>query len=391
MNNYEKNLQTLIGKVEGSIDMGWDEVCDYIGADVHPDSLRKAFATTEYGGYSVAKYLMDKTANELTEDMIASLEKKKVEEYKERVRLQDARREYNKELRAEARYESLREILQEAIYNGEVLFPSNSKFGEKHLKIKDKMPKSAILMLSDWHYGAICDSQWNYYDTSVAKERAEQIINKTIKYILKMGITDLVVEINGDMVEGAINVGNRVASEESVVEQIINVSKLLAKCISTLKPYVQSLKVVTTLGNHGRLTARKKDQADERENFEMLIPEFLRLTLDDDIQIITSQGLDFVKYEFGDKVICLSHGHHDKVNSVLENMVKVYKVIPTEIHLGHYHHASDLNDSDIHIVVNGGLKGIDDFGLKAMRCTTKPSQNLIIYGEDRMVVELVVD
>ena len=168
-------------------------------------------------------------------------------------------------------------------------------------------------------------------------------------------------------------------------------SKLLAKCISTLKPYVKSLKVVTTLGNHGRLTARKKDQADERENFEMLIPEFLRLTLDNDIQIITSQGLDFVKYEFDDKIICLSHGHHDKVNSVLENMVKVYKVIPTEIHLGHYHHASDLNDSDIHIVVNGGLKGIDDFGLKAMRCTTKPSQNLIIYGEDRMVVELVVD
>lgn len=391
MNNYEKNLQTLIGKVEGSVDMGWDEVCDYIGADIHPDSLRKAFATTEYGGYNVAKYLMDKTANELTEDMLASLEKKKVEEYKERVRLQDARREYNKELRAEARYEALREILQESLHNGESLFASNSKFGEKHLRIEDKTPKSAILMLSDWHYGAICDSQWNYYDTSVAKERAEQIINKTIKYILNMGITDLVVEINGDMVEGAINVGNRVASEESVVEQIINVSKLLAKCISTLKPYVQSLKVVTTLGNHGRLTARKKDQADERENFEMLIPEFLRLTLGDDIPITTSQGLDFVKYEFDDKIICLSHGHHDKATSAIDNMIRVYKVVPDEIHLGHWHHMSDLNDSNIHVVVNGSIKGVDDFGLKATRCATQPSQNLIVYGKDRMMIELIVD
>ena len=142
MNNYEKNLQTLIGKVEGSIDMGWDEVCDYIGADIHPDSLRKAFATTEYGGYNVAKYLMDKTANELTEDMLASLEKKKVEEHKERVRLQDARREYNKELRAEARYEALCEVLQEAMHNGESLFPSDGKFGEKHLRIEDKHQKA---------------------------------------------------------------------------------------------------------------------------------------------------------------------------------------------------------------------------------------------------------
>lgn len=388
MNNYEKNLQTLIGKVEGSVDMGWDEVCDYIGADIHPDSLRKAFATTEYGGYNVAKYLMDKTANELTEEMVKRLQSKKDEEYKERVRLQDARREYNKELRAEARYENLVNIMKDCLSN---VATSNIEFGKKHLRIENKKSKYAILMLSDWHYGALCDSQWNYYDTNVAKERAEQLVAKTQSYILSLGITDLIVEINGDMCEGMINIGNRVASEESVVEQIINVSKLLSECISSLKPYVNSIKVVTTLGNHGRLTPNRKEQADERENFEMLIPEFLRLTLGDDIPIVTSQGLDFVKYEFDDKIICLSHGHHDKTKSAIDNMIRVYKVVPDEIHLGHWHHMSDLNDSNIHVVVNGSIKGVDDFGLKATRCTTQPSQNLIVYGKDRMMIELIVD
>lgn len=388
MNNYEKNLQTLIGKVEGSVDMGWDEVCDYIGVDIHPDSLRKAFATTEYGGYSVAKYLMDKTANELTEEMVKRLQSKKDEEYKERVRLQDARREYNKELRAEARYENLVNIMKDCLSD---VVTSNIEFGKKHLHIESKKSKYAILMLSDWHYGALCDSQWNYYDTNVAKERAEQLVAKTQSYILSLGITDLIVEINGDMCEGMINIGNRVASEESVVEQIINVSKLLSKCILSLKPYVNSIKVVTTLGNHGRLTPNRKEQADERENFEMLIPEFLRLTLGDDTPIVTSQGLDFVKYEFDDKIICLSHGHHDKVTSAIDNMIRVYKVVPDEIHLGHWHHMSDLNDSNIHVVVNGSIKGVDDFGLKATRCTTQPSQNLIVYGKDRMMIELIVD
>ena len=388
MNSYEKKLQTLIGKVEGSVDMGWDEVCDYIGADIHPDSLRKAFATTEYGGYSVAKYLMDKTANELTEEMVKRLQSKKDEEYKERIRLQDARREYNKELRAEARYENLVNIMKDCLSD---VATSNIEFGEKHLHIENKKSKYAILMLSDWHYGALCDSQWNYYDTNVAKERAEQLVAKTQSYILSLGITDLIVEINGDMCEGMINIGNRVASEESVVEQIINVSKLLSKCILSLKPYVNSIKVVTTLGNHGRLTPNRKEQADERENFEMLIPEFLRLTLGDDISIVTSQGLDFVKYEFDDKIICLSHGHHDKVKSAIDNMIRVYKVVPDEIHLGHWHHMSDLNDSNIHVVVNGSIKGVDDFGLKVTRCTTQPSQNLIVYGKDRMMIELIVD
>ena len=388
MNNYEKNLQTLIGKVEGSVDMGWDEVCDYIGADIHPDSLRKAFATTEYGGYNVAKYLMDKTANELTEEMVKRLQSKKDEEYKERVRLQDARREYNKELRAEARYENLVNIMKDCLSD---VVTSNIEFGKKHLHIENKKSKYAILMLSDWHYGALCDSQWNYYDTNVAQLRAEQLVAKTQSYILSLGITDLIVEINGDMCEGMINIGNRVASEESVVEQIINVSKLLSKCILSLKPYVNSIKVVTTLGNHGRLTPNRKEQADERENFEMLIPEFLRLTLGNDIPIVTSQGLDFVKYEFDDKIICLSHGHHDKATSAIDNMIRVYKVVPDEIHLGHWHHMSDLNDSNIHVVVNGSIKGVDDFGLKATRCTTQPSQNLIVYGKDRMMIELIVD
>lgn len=388
MNNYEKNLQTLIGKVEGSVNMDWSEVCDYIGADIHPDSLRKAFATTAYGGYSVAKYLMDKTANELTEEMVKRLQSKKDEEYKERIRLQDARREYNKELRAEARYENLVNIMKDCLSD---VATSNIEFGKKHLHIENKKSKYAILMLSDWHYGALCDSQWNYYDTNVAKERAEQLIAKTQSYILSLGITDFIVEINGDMCEGMINIGNRVASEESVVEQIINVSKLLSKCILSLKPYVNSIKVVTTLGNHGRLTPNRKEQADERENFEMLIPEFLRLTLGDDIPIVTSQGLDFVKYEFDDKIICLSHGHHDKATSAIDNMIRVYKVVPDEIHLGHWHHMSDLNDSNIHVVVNGSIKGVDDFGLKATRCTTQPSQNLIVYGKDRMMIELIVD
>lgn len=388
MNNYEDNLRILMDKVDGNLDADWGDVCDMIGADIHPDSLRKAFATTEYGGYSVAKYLMNKTAKEMTDDMLNILQDKKDEEYKERIRLQDARREYNKELRAEARYENLVEILQDKLSDMDV---SDFVVKDTYHARNDNSTKHAVLMLSDWHYGAICDSQWNYYDTSVAKSRVQEIINKTKHYIVALGITDLVVEINGDMIEGIINIGAKVASEESAVEQIINVSKLLSQSINSLVPYVRSIKVVTTLGNHGRLTPNKKEQFDERENFEMLIVEFLRLTLDKSVRIIPSNGLDFIKYTIGDKVICLSHGHHDKINSAIENMARVYKMVPDEIHLGHYHHMSDVNQSDIHIVVNGSLKGIDDFGLKATRNTTKPSQNLIVYGEDRMLIELVVD
>ena len=42
MSNYDDKLQLLINKVEGLSDASWKDLCDTIGLDVHPDSLRKA-------------------------------------------------------------------------------------------------------------------------------------------------------------------------------------------------------------------------------------------------------------------------------------------------------------------------------------------------------------
>ena len=244
-------------------------------------------------------------------------------------------------------------------------------------------------MLSDWHIGAMVDTQWNCYSIDIARERMEQLLSKVKRYILNYNITNLVVEINGDMVHGLINVSNRVQSEEDVVSQIIIVSDMLSYFINELKPYVRNLKVVTTLGNHGRLIPNKKESIN-KENMEMLIPEFLKLKLDKDINILTSNGLDFIKYKIGDRVICLSHGQYDKVNEVIEDFSKMYKCVPNEIHLGHTHSYKDINDSNIYITVNGSLMGSDEYAVN-LRKITKPSQNLIIYDEDRCIIEITVD
>ena len=47
-------------------------------------------------------------------------------------------------------------------------------------------------------------------------------MNKDVLYIEpEDDITDLTIEINGDMIEGIINLGAKVASEESTVEQVV--------------------------------------------------------------------------------------------------------------------------------------------------------------------------
>ena len=198
----------------------------------------------------------------------------------------------------------------------------------------------------------------------------------------------MAIEINGDMIHGIINTSNRVQSEEDAVSQVIIVSNMLSYFINELKPYVHNLKVITTLGNHGRLIADKK-AAINKENMEMLIVEFLRLKLND-IIVISSNGLDFIKYNFANRVICLAHGQYDKINQVVEDFTKMYKCVPNEIHLGHTHAYKDINESNIYVTVNGSLMGCDEYAVN-LRKVTKPSQSLIIYGEDRGIFELVLD
>lgn len=384
--DYEDELQLLIDKVEGTRSETWEEVVDELGVNVHPDSLRKSFTGGLYGGYQIAKFYQDKFTNEYcAQEEIDKLESLKREVYKEKVKLSDQRRELRKDWIAEARYENLVDVLREEIRNLNYL--PKYKMGERVKK--DLKPKCAIASWSDWHIGAEVNSQWGYYSIDTAQERVNQLIHKIQKYALEQNITDLIIEINGDMIEGGIVLAAKIQSEEDSVAQIAIVSEMLANAINELKPYFRSIKVVTTLGNHGRLVPDKKASIN-KENMEMLIPEFLRLRIGKDIPIITSHGMDFVKYNFNGKTIVLSHGQNDKGAHILEDFVKIYGEVPDEIHTAHVHSYADKRIGNVCVTVNGSLKGSDEYSIN-LRENSKPSQNLIVYGEDRCVYELMLD
>lgn len=356
--------------------ISYSEWGDYIlGTDNNysSENLRKAF-------YVVYKLLNKIDENNCDYDTIKDLENLRDEIYKERCRLQDIQREKRNDLRVEARFENLLEVVKDNIgfmptYEIKDFKPIN--------KNQDK--KYAVLQLSDWHCGALVDNQFNYYNVDTMVDRATKVRNNALEYCKLHNVTDLVIEINGDMVNGAIHVSSRVESEEGVIQQVITVTDVLAKLINSMKPYFNSIKIVTTLGNHGRLTPNKSDSI-TNENFEMLIPTMLRDKLSD-VKIIDSKGLDFTKYEIDGKIIMVSHGQNDSMTKVISDFSKMFKVVPNEIHLGHTHSYTDINDCDIKVTVNGSLIGSDDYAVTIRKVTT-PSQNLIVYEKDRCIYEI---
>lgn len=380
MNNYEKNLQTLIGKVEGSVDMGWDEVCDYIGADIHPDSLRKAFATTEYGGYSVAKYLMDKTANELTEDMVKRLQSKKNEEYKERIRLQDARREYNKELRVEARYENLIDIMRCAIDEMPNLSFYSKEVGSSGVK--------ASLVVSDLHYGALIDNAINFYNTDICKERMNTLLDKTIKYCTIHRVKELYVNLAGDLVCGNIHLTSRVEQEEDIIAQTMQVAELISNFLAELSKHVPSIVVVCVQGNHSRVTPNRKESLNQ-ENFERIIFEYIKMRLPN-IRMLINGAEDWIAYNIGERKVFLEHGDKSSVSSAREKAINLLGYVPDTIIFGHFHHLEVNDDNGTDVVVNGSVMGSDSYAVRR-RLHTQPYQVMQVYdGADVCTYKLTL-
>lgn len=356
--------------------ISYSEWGDYIlGTDNNysSENLRKAF-------YVVYKLLNKIDEDNCDYDVIKDLENLRDEIYKERCRLQDIQREKRNDLRVEARFENLLEVVKD---NMDFMPTYEIKDFKSVNKNQDK--KYAVLQLSDWHCGALVDNQFNYYNVDTMVDRATKVRNNALDYCKLHNVTDLVIEINGDMVNGAIHVSSRVESEEGVIQQVITVTDVLAKLINSMKPYFNSIKIVTTLGNHGRLTPNKSDSI-TNENFEMLIPTMLRDKLGD-VKIIDSKGLDFTKYEIDGKTIMVSHGQNDSMTKVISDFSKMFKVVPNEVHLGHTHSYTDINDCDIKVTVNGSLIGSDDYAVTIRKVTT-PSQNLIVYEKDRCIYEI---
>lgn len=371
MNNYEDNLQLLIDKVDGVNDLSWDDLCDRLNLDVHPDSLRKAFSVTDYCGYQVAQYYINKSTQELTADMIAKIQTAKDAEYKERVRLQDARREYNKTLREDARFANLVDVMKEQINDLPTI-----DFGYEG--IDHKTGVKAALIVSDLHYGATSDNVLNLYNIEICNERMQTLLNKTIHYCTIHHVDELFVNLGGDLVSGLIHVSGRVEQEEDVITQTMQVAELLSKFIAELSKKVPNIKVIGVQGNHSRVSADRR-QSLNPENFERIIFEYISNRLG--IPVMRNGLEDWVAYNIGNRKVFLEHGDKSSMGSARERAINVLGYVPDDIFVGHFHHMEVIDKHGTDVVVNGSVIGTDAYAMKH-RLHTKPYQILRIYDGD---------
>lgn len=381
---YHKRL--VYGKLVDKTleDYDYSELAKYVyGRDYSSDVARRMM----YGSRATLDLIEKEAERGAGLDLLADVESKRIELAKERQRFFDQRREYNKLISESSRAEHLYESLIAAAENlpqtvGE-MFPDSLIFGD------DYSDSDAVLVLCDWHYGMTAKNVFNQYDTDICKSRVSHVVDSAISRIRLHRCRNLHIVVLGDLFHGAIHCSARVASEELVCDQIMQVSEILAQAIGELSEYVESVNVYMTYGNHGRTVQNKKDNI-HRDNIERLIPWWLtwRLRDNQNVTIQDESDSEFLLFNIRGHDFCASHGDLDSVKNSPRLLTSLFqKQCGRDIEyilLGDKHHRESFDELGVTSMICGSLCGTDDYA-NDHRLYSTPAQMLLIVDEENGV------
>lgn len=367
LTTYEDKLNYLVTLIESGKKIDWDYAVKRLELKMNPDSLRKAFNTTQFSGYNIYKYMLDKQHEDCDTTELQKLQELQDAIFKERVKLQDANREKRKYLRDFSRVDVLKEYLEQQLNDRQpISFRKcyNSYIGQNE----------AVSLVSDIHYGATVDSIFNQYNTDIAKERLELLANKIIDTCKRNDVNTLHIGLLGDFITGIIHGSTIAQAQEDLIDQIINVSNLLSYFCGYIAEQIPNVNVYVVYGNHERSTQGKSDRA-YKENFGRLIAVILKKDLKNICKVIDNGYEDFVQFVLKNgKTVVMTHGTNDSVESANENFSKLLHTDVYRVYMGHLHDVKESRGT----LVNGSIMGGDDYSI-SKRLNSKPTQLLEIY------------
>lgn len=381
--DFEYGLRLIEIKVEQKPDdLDWEDIVEAAGLDCHRDSLRKAASVTPYSGYAVAQYFKRKFAAEGRldqEEYLGELDFKIMQMRKETKRFYDQRREFNKLVDRIGREENLEDRLVDAAVALNEQIPLRMDKSVCYTYDDNE----AVLVFADWHYGMKTDNIWEKYNTEICRNRVERLVATAIERIRLHKCRRLHVLLLGDMAHGAIHTSARVASEELVCDQVMQVSEIIAQAVNALADEVEETVVHATYGNHLR-TVQNKNDSIHADNMERLIPWWLeqRLGRRDDVVFPEAEYYEFLYFNVCGYKICATHGDLDNVKSAGRTLntlfVKKYGSEIDYVILADKHHKEEFEELGIESMVVRSLCGTDEYA-NGKRLYSTPGQLMMVF------------
>lgn len=372
-------------KDAGIITLNWTDVAAIINKELFDDETKWLHESVFRKEFRVAKRYQQEVFTSGAEGtgFAQSLEDQRLEIEKAKQQLADQRREFRKDLRYEARAEHLHNIIREAAERLPALITPLPRLDVDE---KRECGGAAVLFLNDWHYGMITDNIWNKYNTDICIQRVANLADRVVRYLRLHRKEQLIIVLLGDMCAGAIHVGTRVEAEETVCEQLMEASELLARFIDTVSAEVAHVSIYSTYGNHMR-TVQNRHESVHHDNMERIIPWWLKERLKSShVKVIEQDSFgELIYFNVGKYGIVASHGDLDNIRSMGPTMSALFHqqfgVDVDYVVMGDKHHAEGLDTLGITSRIVPALCGTDGYA-HGKRLYSKPGQTMMMFDLD---------
>lgn len=370
----EQQLDLLKRKQKDS-NIEWQDIADfrsdYNGESEHRDTIRKGSKLLYE--YLDAGWVHEPTSTSISEsDEIIRLKK-------ERQKLSDARVEYNRQIRQEARKESYSEMVKRIIC--ENVEPTDLKIQYHTFNSNTDL----LVHLTDIHTGIEINTWNNIFNQDILKERIEKFTSEILK-IRNLHKSENCYLVIGEILSGIIHNNLRLQNNMDLMEQFKYVSELISAMLIKIANHFDHIYVYVTPGNHSRISPKKEDALDG-ENMDVLLPFYLRAKLQNIKNIdICENNIDpeIAMFNIRGNNVFASHGHKDNPASVVQNFTMMFGIKPDIVLLGHRHLNGLTTVYNAKVIESGCCSGTDQYAM-SIRKTNRPEQTISIVGQDGLV------
>lgn len=376
--SYEAILKDIDSKIDGENDYDWSELKDKYNVQCNPDTIRKS-SSTIFGGKLRSEY--EKYKNESNNEVSSQdeLDVKIQNMRKEKIKLSDARVEYNRLIRQEARKESYADMVKRIIC--ENVEPINIPV---HYTLFNSST-DLLCHLTDVHCGIEIHNWKNDFDEDILKKRIEKFTSDILD-IRSMHESENCYLVIGEILSGIIHNNLRLQNNMDLMEQFKYVSELISAMLIRMANHFNHIYVYTTPGNHSRISP-KKEEALDGENMDVLLPFYLKVRMQNIKNITICDNTiepEIAMFNIRGNNVFAAHGHKDSPSNVVQNFTMMFNIKPDIVLLGHRHTNAMETVYDTKVIQSGCVSGSDAYAM-SIRKTNKPEQTVSVIGDNGLI------
>ena len=381
MNDIEKNeflreQLDLLKRKKTDENLEWQDVADFrseFNGDLeHRDTVRKGSKLLYE--YIDAGWVNEPVAIENDADNAELIKMRK-----EKIKLSDARVEYNRLIRQEARKESYADMVKRIIC--ENVEPINIPV---HYTLFNSST-DLLVHLTDIHTGIEIHNWKNDFDEDILKKRIEKFTSD-ILYIRGMHESENCYLVIGEILSGIIHNNLRLQNNMDLMEQFKYVSELISAMLIRLANHFNHIYVYTTPGNHSRISPKKEDALDG-ENMDILLPFYLKARMQNIENITICDNTiepEIAMFNIRGNNVFAAHGHKDSPSNVVQNFTMMFNIKPDIVLLGHRHTNGLTTVYDTKVIESGCCSGSDNYAV-SIRKVNKPEQTVSVIGKNGLI------